>query len=212
MLNYRQMSALTIGLLSDTHIPYRLKRLPPSIFDALAGCDVILHAGDVDDPVALKPLQEIAPVYAVRGNFHIMDLSDGGAALPAKVELELAGMYIVLVHGHRPGIMGFWLKGLYLAMLKLGLTDNNALNRQVACRLVQLYPQADIIVFGHIHQPYIEWMGRTLLVNPGAVCSSHWNRPTVARLYLGEGKPVVELLTLDTGEIPDKLCSSQFCR
>ncbi|MCX7682650.1 MAG: YfcE family phosphodiesterase [Anaerolineae bacterium] len=203
VLNYGPMFTLTAGLLSDTHIPHRLKRLPPGLFDALAGCDVILHAGDVDDPVALEPLRAIAPVYAVRGNFHVLDLSDGGAALPATVELELAGARVVLVHGHQPGPIGFWLKGLHLAMLKLGLMDNGALNRRTARRLARLYPQADVIVFGHVHHPHLEWIGETLLVNPGAVCPSPWNRPTIARLSLGAGRPAVEVLTLalDSGAV-----------
>lgn len=187
------MPIFIVGLLADTHIPHRLKRLPQAVLDALAGCDVILHAGDVDDPAALEPLRAIAPVHAVRGNFHVMDLSDGGAALPETIELELAGARVVLVHGHRPGFLGFWLKGLHVAALWMGLTDNGALNRRTAHRLARLYPQADVIVFGHAHKPHVEWIGQTLLVNPGAVCPSRWNVPTVAQLWLGDGKPRAEI-------------------
>jgi putative phosphoesterase len=190
------MPALTVGLLADTHIPRRLKRLPQAALDALAGCDVILHAGDVDDLEALTPLRAIAPVYAVRGNFHIMDLSDGGAALPEVVELDLAGSRVVLVHGHRPGFIGFWLKGLHVAALRMGLTDNSTLNRRIARRLARLHPQADVVVFGHAHRAHVEWIGQTLLVNPGAVCPSRREKPTVARLRLGEGEPTVEIVPL----------------
>lgn len=191
------MPTLTIGLLADTHIPHRLKRLPQAVLDALAGCDVILHAGDVDDPAALEPLRAIAPVYAVRGNWHVMDLSDGGAALPATVELELAGMRVVLVHGHRPGLIGFWIKGLHVAALRLRLTDNGVLNRRIARRLAQHHPQAGVIVFGHAHKPHVEWIGQTLLINPGAVCPSKREKSTVARLRLGEEGPEVEVMELD---------------
>ncbi len=194
------MPAFTVGLLADTHIPHRLKRLPQAVLDALAGCDVILHAGDVDDPAALEPLRAIASVYAVRGNFHIMDLSDGGATLPEVVALELAGRRVVLTHGHRPGFLGFWLKGLHVAALRLGLTDNGALNERIARRLARLYPQADIIVFGHAHKPHVEWSGQTLLVNPGTVCPSRREHPTVARMYIGEGRPVVEVIPLHSGD------------
>ena len=75
------MTVFTVGLLSDTHIPHRLERLPAPVLDALAGVDLILHAGDVDDPVALEPLRAVAPVHGVRGNVHFQEFSDGGAAL-----------------------------------------------------------------------------------------------------------------------------------
>jgi putative phosphoesterase len=191
------MPTLTIGLLSDTHIPHRMKQLPQAVLDALAGVDVILHAGDVDDPAALEPLQVIAPVYAVCGNFHIMDLSSGGASLPAVVELDLAGKRVVLVHGHRPGLIGFFLKGLFQVAKWTRLTDNGALNRHSARRLAQLYPTADIIVFGHAHRAYVGWIGNTLLVNPGAVAEiGAEEQPSVARMRIGEEKPEVEIIPL----------------
>lgn len=196
MLNFTLVSSLLVGLLSDTHIPHRLKRLPQAVLDALAGVDVILHAGDVDDPAALEPLQAIAPVHAVRGNFHIMDLADGGAALPPVVELELAGQRIVLVHGHRPGPVGFLFKGLHVFAEHLRLTDNAALNRRAAPRLARLYPEADVIVFGHSHKAHVQWIGRTLLVNPGAVFNDGEEPPTAALMRLGEGRPTVEIVPL----------------
>jgi putative phosphoesterase len=191
------MSTFTMGLLSDTHIPHRLKRLPQAALDALAGADVILHAGDVDDPAALEPLREIAPVHAVSGNFHILDLSDGGASLPEAIELELDGKRVVLVHGHRAGPLGFFLKGLHVFAENLRLTDNGALNRRSARRLARAYPEADIIVFGHSHRAHVEWIGNTLLVNPGAVLKSgNREHPSVARIHFGTGKPEVEIIPL----------------
>lgn len=187
---------ITIGLLADTHIPHRMKRLPAAVLDALAGVDLILHAGDVDDPAALEPLRALAPLHAVRGNFHVTDLSNGGAGLPATVELELAGRHVVLTHGHQPGLVGFFLKGLHVLALALGLTDNSRLNRRSAQRLARLYPTADIVVFGHAHRPHVEQIGRTLVVNPGAVCRTWGERPTVARMRLGAGKPEVEIIAV----------------
>jgi putative phosphoesterase len=187
---------LKVGLLSDTHIPHRLKRLPDVVLDALAGVDLILHAGDVDDPAALKPLRAIAPVHAVRGNVHLQDFSDGGATLPAVVELQLAGQHIVLIHGHRPGLPGFCLKGLDMIAQWMGLTDNSQFNQRIAHRLAQCYPAADVIVFGHTHRAHVEWVGPTLLVNPGAVCPTRKEQPTVARMQLGMETPRVEIIPL----------------
>ena len=190
------MPTLTAGLLSDTHIPHRLKRLPGAVLDALAGVDLILHAGDVDDPAALEPLRGIAPVHAVRGNVHFHEFSDGGAALPTTVELHLAGRRVVLTHGHQPGLLGFWLKGRDLLIRYLGLVDNDVFNHRIARRLAYLYPAADVIVFGHTHRAHVEQVGRTLLVNPGAVCPTPGEQPAVARMRLGAGRPEVQILSL----------------
>ena len=188
------MPTLTVGLLSDTHIPHRLKRLPDAVLYALDGVDLILHAGDLDDPAALGPLQAIAPVHAVRGNIHIQDLSDGGATLPAVVKLELAGHRVVLTHGHRPGLVGFFFKCLEVAAKLARLTDNGRTGRRLARRLARVYPEADIIVFGHSHCAYVERVGHALLVNPGAVCTAPRQQPTVARMRLGAGRPEVHII------------------
>jgi putative phosphoesterase len=190
------MSTFTVGLLSDTHIPHRSRQLPRTVLEALSGVDLILHAGDVDDPAALEPLRAIAPVYAVRGNIHIQDFSDGGKALPALVELQVAGQRLVLTHGHQPGLLGFFLKGLDVIAQWMRLMDNAQLNRRTVRRLACLYPDADIIVFGHSHRAHVEWVGRALLVNPGAVCATAGEKPTVARMCLGVQLPDVEIIPL----------------
>ena len=82
-----------IGLVSDTHGLVR-----PSIFGALAGVDLILHAGDVGDGV-LDELRVIAPVRAVAGN---TDRPDDPELLPA-IEMEHAGVRIHVSHGHELG-------------------------------------------------------------------------------------------------------------
>jgi len=191
-----QMPVLTVGLLSDTHIPHRLERLPQPVLDALAGVDLILHAGDVDDPRALAPLRAIAPVHAVRGNAHLHEFSDGGAALPAMVELHLAGVRVLLTHGHQPGLLGFLLKGRDLLIRYLGSVDNDTFNRRIARRLARLHPAADVVVFGHTHRAHVEKVERMLLVNPGAVCPTLGEQPTVARMQLGAGEPQVEIVPI----------------
>lgn len=52
-----------IGIISDTHGLVR-----PQAIQALAGVDMILHAGDIGSREVLDTLNEIAPVVAVRGN------------------------------------------------------------------------------------------------------------------------------------------------
>ncbi|HDQ71313.1 MAG TPA: metallophosphoesterase [Chloroflexi bacterium] len=190
-------NALTLGLLSDTHLPYRLKRIPQAALDALSGVDLILHAGDVDDPAALAPLRAIAPVHAVRGNWHLQDLSDGGASLPLLIELDLMDHRVLVTHGHRPGLLGFLEKGINLTACWLKLTHNGKFNHAIAHRLSQRYPHADVIVFGHTHRAYVRQIGRQLLINPGGVCPTRAERPTVARLRLASGTHQVEIIPLD---------------
>jgi len=59
---------MRIGLISDTHIPTAGRNLWPQVYDALRGVDLIMHAGDLHDPVVLDWLEPLAPVLAVSGN------------------------------------------------------------------------------------------------------------------------------------------------
>lgn len=53
----------SIGVISDTH-----GLLRPEAKDALRGCDVIVHAGDIGAPQVIEELRELAPVTVIRGN------------------------------------------------------------------------------------------------------------------------------------------------
>ncbi len=53
----------TVGVISDTH-----GLLRPEALAALAGVDLIVHAGDIGDPEIIDALRQIAPVHAIRGN------------------------------------------------------------------------------------------------------------------------------------------------
>jgi uncharacterized protein len=79
-----------IGLISDTHNLVR-----PEALDYLAGCDMIIHAGDICAPTVLEALARIAPVTAVRGN---NDAGDWAAALPAQTTLTVQQVRILIVH------------------------------------------------------------------------------------------------------------------
>ncbi len=173
-----------------------MRRLPSAVFETLDGVDLILHAGDVDRPEVLDALRSIAPVHGVRGNIHLLDLSSGGASLPRSVDLDLAGHRVLLTHGHLPGLAGLWFKGRDLMLRLLDGREGALFNARIARGLRRLHPQADIIVFGHTHRVHVEWLGETLLINPGAVCPTLRERPSVARMTLGEGRPEVEIVPL----------------
>ena len=58
---------MKIGIISDTH-----GKLHPPVLELTASCDVVLHAGDVDNSQTLDQLwmhlKPNAPFYLVRGN------------------------------------------------------------------------------------------------------------------------------------------------
>ena len=137
-----------IGLISDTH-----GLLRPRIHDALAGVELILHAGDVVGDEILDELAVIAPVRAVAGNCDL----PGTPQLSPSIELEIGGVRIHVSHGHELGIP----------------TPELLLARY----------DADVIVYGHTHKPLIHRSGERLVVNPGAAGPRRFRiEPTVGLL------------------------------
>jgi putative phosphoesterase len=158
---------MRVGVVSDTHCPEFLDRLPDRLFEVLRGVDLILHAGDVGGAETIAALERIAPVDAIRGD-HDRKLR----SLPPSREVTIEGRRIVVVHGNRSR----WIEEpqTLLWTLSLGhLRANTALPRVLHRR----FPGADAIVFGHTHMPHVETRGGTLLFNPGGV--HQWNPQTV---------------------------------
>ena len=71
-----------IGVLSDTH-----GKLREEVVEILRGCDVILHAGDINTPKVMESLKEIAPLYIVRGNAD----KEWAERLPESLSEEICG-------------------------------------------------------------------------------------------------------------------------
>jgi putative phosphoesterase len=108
---------MTIGVISDTHGLLRAQA-----WEALRGCELILHAGDVGSEDVLHELQRLAPVVAVRGNvdvegwakrLHATEMSEFQNKLfyilhrIADLDLKpgAAGVGAVIFgHSHRPSI------------------------------------------------------------------------------------------------------------
>jgi putative phosphoesterase len=88
--------AIRVGVVSDTHCPEFIDRLPDRIFKVLQGVQLIVHAGDINTSSTLEQLEQIAPVHAVRG-----DHDRGLGALPRWRQLTVEGRKIVVVHGDR---------------------------------------------------------------------------------------------------------------
>ena len=141
--------------------------LRPEVSEMLSGCDAILHAGDVGSEEVLARLAAVAPVTAVRGN---VDLDGAPGRLPASVEGELDGLAYRMAHVREDAVAA--LSGPGGGRLRL-------------------------VVFGHSHRPEIGWHGECLLLNPGACGRRRFRLPlTVARLTIGDGRLVPELLAV----------------
>src|SRR5262245_57458008 len=79
-----------LGVIADTH-----GLLRPGAVGALAGCELIIHAGDIGTPEVLERLRQVAPVVAVRGN---NDRNAWARALPETDVVELDGQYLYVLH------------------------------------------------------------------------------------------------------------------
>lgn len=79
-----------VGVISDTHGLVR-----PEALEALAGSELIIHAGDVGGPEVLEALGRVAPVVAVRGN---NDRGGWAEALPAYEAVEVNAAHVYVLH------------------------------------------------------------------------------------------------------------------
>ena len=162
MTGVSRVESSTIGLISDTHGLMRA-----DVFTALAGVDMILHAGDVGGDDILDELGAIAPVHAVWGNTD----PAGHPRLVASIDRELSGLSVHVSHGHELG-------------------------SPTPAKVLAAY-HADVIVYGHTHKGLIERHGRRLVINPGAAGARRFNLlPSVAVLRIAEGTASAKLVTL----------------
>lgn len=79
-----------VGLISDTH-----GLLRPEALDFLAGCDHIVHGGDIGNPGILERLAELAPLTVVRGN---NDREAWARDLPATALLHFGPVSLYAIH------------------------------------------------------------------------------------------------------------------
>ena len=151
-----------IGIISDTHGLVRA-----DVHTALAGVEVILHAGDVGGDDVLDELALIAPIRAVYGNTD----APGDPRLSQSIELTIGGVSIHVSHGHEVG-------------------------SPTPVKLLERY-SADVVVFGHTHRPLIAGGGGRLALNPGAAGPRRFDlTPSVARLTIAGGGAKAELIPL----------------
>lgn len=81
-----------VAVLSDTH-----GLLRPEVMDTIAGCDAIIHGGDINRQEIIDRLEEIAPVYVVRGN----NDKEWAAQIPETLTFQIEDCRFFLVHNKK---------------------------------------------------------------------------------------------------------------
>lgn len=137
----KRTNAKVIGLLSDTHIPSRAKRLPDGITKIFSHVDLIIHAGDLTSIEVIEELEAFAPVLAAHGN---MDPPDVKAGLPWMGLMEVYETRIGVIHD----VGSLW----GMKTMKKTARENHL----------------NILVFGHTHRSFMKWDEGTLFINPGS--------------------------------------------
>lgn len=128
-----------------------------SLLHHFAGVDHILHAGDIGKRGVIELLTQIAPVTAVSGNVDGFEAS----GFPVEQVLELGGHRVALYHR---------------------LYEGGRLTREGAEFLARKQPA--ICVYGHTHQPKVEWQEGMLLFNPGSAGPKRFHLPRAVGLLL----------------------------
>ena len=159
---------LRVGVISDTH-----GALPPSVREALAECNHIIHAGDIGSPGILYQLEEISPVTAVLGNCDYDSdfenyFDDAGQNLKYSAKIVLEGVRILVMH--RPDALRAALAG----------QKPNVLSPHD--------PLPHIAIHGHTHTPRREQTGAVLTLCPGSPSRPRGSMPSVLLLTLDSGK------------------------
>lgn len=93
----RLLMTMRIGLISDTHIPEVVNRLPEEIYDLFSDVDLILHAGDIYAVSVLDDLERLAPVMAAEGDDDYDETWRDNRVKYRQI-LAVAGVVIWLVH------------------------------------------------------------------------------------------------------------------
>jgi putative phosphoesterase len=132
-----------IGVISDTHAR-SIDGVPLTILKAMETVDLIVHAGDFTEKAVLDGLKVIGKIKAVSGN---MDSREIKRILPETEVFTVGEKRIGLIHGTGGPI---------------GITE----------RVLNLFADVDVIIFGHSHEPCNRFIRGTLLLNPGQARTS----------------------------------------
>lgn len=137
------------------------------------GVNHIIHAGDIGKRSVIEQLAAIAPVTAVSGNVDAYEES----GFPREIMIELAGLKLVVRHV---------------------LYEGGQLTKEGRAVLDRTRPA--ICIFGHTHRPKNEWLGDTLLFNPGSAGPKRFKLPRgIGIITVQNGSIEPTLIALNEG-------------
>lgn len=139
-----------IYVISDTHVPERMAKLPQKFLDKIKPHDIIFHAGDFVNWETFKELESRTTLYAVFGN---MDHS--------KIKNFLDKKKLVSLQGETIGS---------LRSRQVGMCHGSGSPFGLGERIYKEFEEKpDVIIFGHSHIPCNKKKENTLLFNPGSL-------------------------------------------
>ena len=141
----------------------------PAIVRHFCDVDHIIHAGDIGRGSVIEQLEMIAPVTAVSGNVDGYEES----GFPTEAIIKLNGFRIAIRH--------------------LVFEAGN-LTKEGRAFLDRTRP--DICIFGHTHQAKNEWLGNTLLFNPGSAGPKRFTLPRMVGTITIEARLLVKHIRL----------------
>ena len=136
------LTAMSIVILGDTHLPKGSRRLPEACVEAIRASELVIHTGDFTRLTALEEIAALGtPMRAVHGNVDEPLIAE---RLPLAMTFEVGPVRIGLIHD----------AGASRGRLK---------------RMQRSFPDADVVVFGHSHLPLHERGGDGFQIfNPGS--------------------------------------------
>ncbi len=149
---------MLIGVMSDTHGEFESTRGLLRLFESL-GVELIIHCGDLG-PASMTALFSAWPTHFVLGNCDnrltlASAIAEAGQTFHERFGwLELEGKRIAFLHGH----------------------DGDRFRQAVYSG------EWDLVCHGHTHEAQFGLVGRTLVLNPGAISRS--SRPSGATVEL----------------------------
>jgi uncharacterized protein len=92
--------AMLVAIIADTHIPRGTRRIPEACLERMRAAELIVHAGDFTAAETLTEIESLGPpLLAVHGN---VDAPEVMRRLPARVEADLAGARLDVIHDAGP--------------------------------------------------------------------------------------------------------------